>query len=104
MKNELKEMIIRDDKNGGDWGHESEESQRDYERQISDQVFKYPGCAVERWGGWVWRVNMQQQEWSKRQTRHQCERAVYEVVERLGIEEAFDLYVTDGEDDAEVQP
>lgn len=99
--NELKEIIIRDDKNWGDIGHESEETQLDFEQQISDRVFKYQGCAREVWGGWVWVVGGNEQRWSKRPTRHQCERVVHEVVERLGEEDAFDLFVD--EDSDEVQ-
>ncbi len=86
----MKNLIIRDDKNCGDL-HESVESQKDYEQQISDAVFNYPGYAKEVWGGWVWVVGFSnEQRWSKRSTRHECERVVYEVVERLGIEEAFE--------------
>jgi len=93
MSNELKKMIIRDDKNCGDIGHESEETQLDFEQQISDRVLQYRGCAHEVWGGWIWVVGSNEQRWSKRPTRHQCERVVYEVVERLGEEDAFDLFV-----------
>jgi hypothetical protein len=89
--NDLKNIVIRHDKNCGDWGHESAESQRDYEQQISDAVANYPGCAVQVWGGWIWRDGSNEQAWSKRATRHECERAVYEVVERIGIEAAFDI-------------
>jgi hypothetical protein len=87
----MKAIIIRDDTSLGDLGHDSEQSQRDYEQQISDAVLNISGSAVEVWGGWVWMVNRVEQHWSKRTTRHQCERIVYQVVERLGETEAFDL-------------
>lgn len=91
MNNELRDMIIRADHIGGDYGHESEETQADYEQQISDRVLAYPGCAIQVYGGWVWSLGFgDEQRWSKRPTRHECERVVYEVVERLGIEEAFE--------------
>lgn len=60
---------------------------------IEDQVFKYRGCARQVYGGWVWVVDGNEQRWSKRPTHAQCIETVYEVVERLGEEDAFDLYV-----------
>lgn len=93
--NDIKNSIIRDDANCGDFGHESVESQRDYMQQISDAVADYPGYAVQVHGGWVWRVGSNEQRWSKRIWKHECERVVYEVVERLGIEDAFDLYINE---------
>ena len=92
---EDKDSIIRDDATWGDYGHESVESQRDYMQQISDAVANYPGYAAQVYGGWVWRVGSNEQRWSKRLTQHECERVVYEVVERLGIEDAFDLYINE---------
>ena len=92
---EDKDSIIRDDATWGDYGHESVESQRDYMQQISDAVADYPGYAAQVHGGWVWRVGSNEQRWSKRLTQHECERVVYEVVERLGIEDAFDLYINE---------
>ena len=88
--NDIKASIIRDDATWGDYGHESVESQRDYEQQISAAVANYPGYAAQVYGGWVWRVGSNEQRWSKRLTQHECERVVYEVAERLGIEDAFD--------------
>lgn len=67
----------------------------DNEQQISDAVADYPGYAAQVHGGWVWRVGSNEQRWSKRLTQHECERIVYEVVERLGIEDAFDLYINE---------
>ena len=90
----MKATIIRDDANHGDFNHDSEQSQRDYQEQISDAVLNISGCAREVWGGWVWVVRSNEQRWSKRPTRHECERVVYEVVERLGENEAFDLEMT----------
>ena len=92
---EDKDSIIRDDANWGDLGHESVESQRDYMQQISDAVADYPGYASQVNGGWVWIIGSNEQRWSKRLTQHECERVVYEVVERLGIEDAFDLYINE---------
>lgn len=63
---------------------------------IEDTVLEHPGCAREVWGGWVWVVGCNEQRWSKRPTRAECERVVSEVVERLGVEDAFDLYVGEG--------
>jgi len=100
---DLKQMIVGDDKNLGDFGHDSEESQCDYERQIADRVSAYLGDAREVPGGWVWVIGENEQRWSKRSTRHQCERVVYEVVETIGMADAFDLAASDGDDDAEVQ-
>ena len=94
---EDRDSIIRDDANWGDLGHESVESQRDYMQQISDAVANYPGYAAQVYGGWVWRVGSNEQRWSKRLTQHECERVVYEVVERLGIEVAFDDAYQNGE-------
>jgi hypothetical protein len=88
MKNE----IVRDDERFGDWNHESEETERDYEQQIRDAVETYSGYATQVHGGWVWIVGSNEQRWSRRSTRHACERVVYAVVEHLGEEDAFDLY------------
>jgi hypothetical protein len=86
----LKTDIIRADETYGDYGHESAETQADYEQQISDRVAHYPGCAVQVYSGWVWSLRFgDEQRWSRRSTKHECERVVYQVVERLGIEEAF---------------
>ena len=87
--NDIKNSIIRDDANWGDLRHESVESQRDYMQQISDAVSNYPGYAAQVHGGWVWIIGSNEQRWSKRLTQHECERVVYEVAERLGIEDAF---------------
>lgn len=54
------------------------------------------GYAGEVWGGWLWVVNGQEQRWSKRPTQAECKKVVCEVVERLGEEDAFDLYVGEG--------
>jgi hypothetical protein len=86
----LKQDIINDDRRWGHLGHESKESEMDYQQQISDRVLNYRGCAVQVYGGWVWSLGFgDEQRWSKRPTRHECERIVYEVVERLGEDEAF---------------
>lgn len=90
MNNDIRTQICDDDAQWGDLGHESEESQRDYEQQIHNHVELYPGCAQQVYSGWVW-VTEIEHSWSKRPTRESCERVVYEVVERLGVDEAFDL-------------
>ena len=66
------------------------------------------GSAEPVWGGWVWVVGRNEQRWSKRPTQAECKRVVCEVVERLGEEDAFDLYVGEEVDeyhrrDCEVQ-
>jgi hypothetical protein len=96
MKNE----IVQFDAHFGDWGHESEETERDYEQQIRDCVETYSGYATQVHSGWVWVVGSNEQRWSRRSTRHACERVVYQVVELLGEEDAFDLYTDDEFDDA----
>ena len=95
MKNE----IVQFDERFGDWGHESEETERDYEQQIRDCVETYSGYARQVHSGWVWVVGCNEQRWSRRATRHACERVVYQVVEHLGEEDAFDLYTGDDFDD-----
>jgi hypothetical protein len=54
-----------------------------------------PGFPQQVWSGWVWCIGSNEQSWSKRSTRTECERVVMEVVERLGVEDAFDLFVGD---------
>ena len=95
MKNE----IVRFDERFGDWGHETEETERDYEQQIHERVETYSGYARQVHSGWVWVVGCNEQRWSRRPTRHACERVVYQVVEHLGEEDAFDLYTGDDFDD-----
>ena len=59
---------------------------------IEQQTRTYPGAPVEVWGGWVWMIGFSdEQRWPKRPTYRECIEAVYETVERLGIDEAFDL-------------
>lgn len=58
---------------------------------IEAAVFEYPGCAREVWGGYVWIVGGNEQRWSKRATYSECITTVWEVVNRLGVAEAFDL-------------
>lgn len=52
---------------------------------------RIPGYARQVYSGWVWAIGSNEMQWSRRSTREECERVVYEVVERMGIENAFDL-------------
>ena len=60
-------------------------------------ILELPGHPRQVWGGWVWVVGSNEQRWSKRATRAECEQVVAEVVERLGVEDAFDLFVDEEE-------
>ena len=64
---------------------------------VRDALEEVPGRAREVWGGWIWVVGSNEQRWSKRPTRAECEQVVAEVVERLGVEDAFDLFVDEEE-------
>lgn len=70
-------------------------SELDRIEAIEDQVQRYAGHPRQVWGGWVWVVGSNEQRWSKRPTYSECIEVVYEVVERLGEEDAFDLYVNE---------
>ena len=49
-----------------------------------------PGYASNVWGGFVWiDGDGNEQRWSKRASREECEATVLSTVERLGVEEAF---------------
>jgi len=58
---------------------------------MRDATQGYPGFPTQVWGGWVWYVDGR--EYFKRQTYEELIRTTYDVVERIGIEEAFDLEV-----------
>lgn len=49
-----------------------------------------PGYAANVWGGFIWiDGDGQEQRWSKRATKEQCESTVLEACNRLGVEAAF---------------
>lgn len=49
------------------------------------------GYASSVWGGYVWiDGNGNEQHWSKRATKEECEAVVVETCNRLGVEAAFD--------------
>lgn len=55
-----------------------------------NSISDVPGYASNVWGGFVWIDNEgQEQRWSKRASREECESVVLEVVNRLGIDAAF---------------
>ena len=72
---------------------EEEQAEASRLEAIDEQVAKYPGAAREVWGGWVWVVNGNEHSWSKRATQVECHEVVFNVVERIGVDDAFDLPV-----------
>ena len=87
--NDLKAQIAQDVNTCGDFSPDAE-SERMQDEAIADQVANYPGAAHQVWAGWVWIVDGVEQRWSKQPTLEKCNKMVYEVVERLGLDEAFD--------------
>ena len=51
---------------------------------------RIPGYARQVYRGLIWVIGSIEIEWSRRSTREGCEQVVLEVIERLGIEVAFD--------------
>lgn len=51
---------------------------------------KIPGYASNVWGGFIWiDGDGNEQPWSKRATKDECEAVVLDVCQRRGIEAAF---------------
>jgi hypothetical protein len=57
---------------------------------IGGEFDRIPGYARQVYSGYIWADGSHEMQWSRRSTREACEQVVLEVVERLGIEAAFD--------------
>ena len=64
---------------------------------IGGEFDRIPGYARQVYSGYIWADGSHEMPWSRRSTREGCERVVLEVVERLGIEVAFDDAYQNGE-------
>lgn len=57
---------------------------------IGGEFDRIPGYARQVYSGYIWADGSHEMQWSRRSTREACEQVVLEVIERLGIEDAFD--------------
>ena len=57
---------------------------------IGAEFARIDGYARQVHSGFIWAIGSHEMQWSRRSTREACEQVVLEVVERMGIEAAFD--------------